>query len=70
MADAAGRRKEKAAKGEPRRRAGGRLHPENRELLRWLDSWLASPDGQGDAWWSEFEADLRRDRAGILARRP
>jgi hypothetical protein len=46
------------------RRAGVqmRLRPQNRKLLRWLDSWLATPDDLGEAWWSEFEADLQAHR--------
>jgi hypothetical protein len=43
-------------------RQGGeetRLRPENKRLLRWLDSWLSAPDDRGEAWWTEFEADLQ-----------
>ena len=35
-----------------------RLRAQNKKLLRWLDSWLATPDDQGEQWWNEFEADL------------
>lgn len=35
-----------------------RLRAQNKKLLYWLDSWLATPDDQGERWWSEFEADL------------
>ncbi len=35
-----------------------RLRAQNKKLLRWLDSWLAIPDDQGEQWWNEFEADL------------
>ncbi len=34
------------------------LRAQNKKLLRWLDSWLATPDDRGEKWWSEFEADL------------
>ncbi len=37
----------------------GRLRAQNKKLLRWLDSWLATPDNQGERWWNEFEADLQ-----------
>ena len=30
-----------------------------RPLLRWLDSWLATPDNRGEAWWTEFQADIQ-----------
>jgi hypothetical protein len=36
-----------------------RLRAQNKKLLRWLDSWLATPDDRGEKWWSEFEADLK-----------
>jgi hypothetical protein len=44
-------------------RPATRLRPENRKLLRWLDSWLATPDNRGEKWWSEFEDDLRNHRS-------
>jgi hypothetical protein len=39
-----------------------RLRPQNRKLLRWLDSWLATPDDRGEKWWNGFEDDLRNQR--------
>ncbi len=36
-----------------------RLRAHNKELLRWLDSWLSTPDDRGETWWNEFEADLQ-----------
>ena len=54
------KRKAKMASGSPAR-AGRALRPQNRKLLRWLDSWLATPDDRGENWWSEFEADLMRN---------
>jgi hypothetical protein len=42
-----------------------RLRLQNKKLLRWLDSWLAMPDDQGEAWWNEFEADLQSHPAAF-----
>lgn len=42
-----------------RRRMGRRLRRQNKKLLRWLDSWLATPNDHGEAWWAEFEAELQ-----------
>jgi hypothetical protein len=36
-----------------------RLRRRNRKLLKWLDSWLATPDNRGEEWWTGFEDDLR-----------
>jgi hypothetical protein len=38
------------------------LRPQNRKLLKWLDSWLATPDDRGEKWWNGFEDDLRNQR--------
>ncbi len=46
-------------------RAAKRLRPRNKQLLHWLDSWLATPDDRGESWWNKFEADLSRDRLTI-----
>jgi hypothetical protein len=43
-------------------RSTARLRPQNRKLLKWLDSWLATPDDRGDKWWNGFEDDLRNQR--------
>ncbi len=51
------KRKPKSTARGPGRMAM-RLRAENKKLLRWLDSWLATPDDQGEQWWNEFEADL------------
>ena len=40
----------------------GRIRPRNQMLLKWLDSWLATPDDRGEEWWKEFEADLEKRR--------
>ena len=45
-----------------RRRERPHLRPQNEKLLRWLDSWLATPDDQGETWWTEFQADLQGQR--------
>jgi hypothetical protein len=39
-----------------------RLRPQNRKLLKWLDSWVATPDDCGEKWWTEFEHDLGNHR--------
>ncbi len=52
-----GKRKPKSTARGPGR-IEMRLRAQNKKLLRWLDSWLATPDDQGGKWWSEFEADL------------
>jgi len=39
-----------------------RLRPQNRKLLKWLDSWLATPDNRGERWWKGFEDELRSHR--------
>ncbi len=59
MATATTLRKRKS-RSTPARRGSAetRLRPENKKLLRWLDSWLGTPDDRGEAWWTEFEADL------------
>ena len=46
-------------------RAPARLRPQNRKLLKWLDSWLATPDNRGEKWWNEFEDDLRNHRTNF-----
>ena len=69
MADTADLRKPKpdsASRGPAR--AGRSLRSQNRKLLRWLDTWLATPDDRGENWWSEFEADLRRNRVTFHSR--
>ncbi|MGO8786884.1 MAG: hypothetical protein ACLQVL_05805 [Terriglobia bacterium] len=38
------------------------LRPQNRKLLKWLDSWLATPDDRGEKRWNGFEDDLRNQR--------
>ncbi len=38
----------------------GELGPLNRAALDWLDQWLSTPDTMGDAWWEEFEHELRK----------
>ncbi|MGA2607942.1 MAG: hypothetical protein ABSH01_10870 [Terriglobia bacterium] len=43
-------------------RPTARLRPQNRKLLKWLDSWLATPDDRGEKWWNGFEDDLRNHR--------
>jgi hypothetical protein len=43
-------------------RSAARLRPQNRRLLKWLDSWLATPDDRGEKWWNGFEDDLRNQR--------
>jgi hypothetical protein len=42
-----------------RRRGAPRLRLQNKKLLRWLDSWLTTPDDRGEAWWIEFQADVQ-----------
>ena len=42
-----------------RRRGTPRLRPQNKRLLRWLDSWLATPDDRGESWWTEFQAEVQ-----------
>jgi hypothetical protein len=37
----------------------GELGLLNRAALDWLDRWLSTPDTLGEAWWEEFERDLR-----------
>ncbi len=43
-------------------REPARLRSQNRKLLDWLDSWLATPDDRGEHWWAEFQADLDNHR--------
>jgi hypothetical protein len=50
----------RAASGDGRPLA--RLRPPNRKLLKWLDSWLATPDDRGEKWWDGFGEDLRTHR--------
>jgi hypothetical protein len=46
-------------------RPTARLRPQSRKLLKWLDSWLATPDNRGEAWWNAFEDDLRNQRSAF-----
>jgi hypothetical protein len=46
-------------------RATARPRTQNRKLLKWLDSWLATPDNRGEEWWSGFEDDLRNQRTSF-----
>ena len=46
-------------------RAPARLRPQNRKLLKWFDSWLATPYSRGEKWWNEFEDDLRNHRTSF-----
>jgi hypothetical protein len=57
-------RKPKSAAAR-RRRDARRLRPQNMKLLRWLDSWLATPDDRGETWWTEFQADLQGHRMNL-----
>jgi len=41
------------------------LRPQNQKLLKWLDSWLATPDDRGEKWWNGFEDDLRNQRTAF-----
>ena len=41
------------------------LRSQNRKLLKWLDSWLATPDDRGEKWWNGFEDDLRNQRTAF-----
>ena len=45
-----------------RRREVAHLRPQNKKLLRWLDSWQATPDELGETWWNEFQADIEAHR--------
>ena len=38
------------------------LRPQNRRGLALLEDWLAEPDDLGDAWWDDFERDLKQHR--------
>ena len=50
------------ADGMRRGRPTAHLRPQNRKLLKWLDSWLATPDDRGEKRWNGFEDDLRNQR--------
>lgn len=39
-----------------------RIRTQNEQALQLLEKWLAEPDDLGDAWWDEFEAELRQNR--------
>lgn len=43
------------------------VSPENRELLAWLEGWLAHPDELGSDWWDAFEQELRDSRVTFEA---
>lgn len=51
----------KAKTAGARQTRQGRLR-QNKKLLRWLDSWLATPDDRGETWWTEFQNDLHSHR--------
>ncbi len=46
-------------------RPTARLRPQNRKLLKWLDSWLATPDNRGEEWWNAFEHNLHNQRTAF-----
>jgi hypothetical protein len=41
------------------------IRPQNLQLLAVLNEWYNSPDELGDAWWDEFERDVRNNRLEI-----
>ena len=43
-------------------RAKKPLRAQNKKLLQWLDSWLATQDDRGESWWEDFETDLKGHR--------
>ena len=56
------RKQQSKSAGSVASRSSARLRPQNRKLLKWLDSWLAAPDNRGEEWWDRFEADLGNHR--------
>jgi len=38
------------------------LSPQNRRALALLEEWYSEPDDLGEAWWTEFEQELRQNR--------
>jgi hypothetical protein len=38
------------------------LSPQNRRALALHEEWYAEPDDLGEAWWAEFEEELRQNR--------
>jgi len=44
-----------------------RLRQQNRKLLQWIDRWFDTPDDRSEAWWNDFEADLRSTRLTFRA---
>jgi len=41
------------------------LRPENRRALELLEAWMAEPDDLGEAWWDDFERELRQHRFSL-----
>jgi hypothetical protein len=39
-----------------------RLSVRNQQALTLLQAWAAEPDDKDDAWWDEFEQELRQNR--------
>jgi len=39
-----------------------RIRAQNEKALKLLHEWMAEPDDMGEAWWHEFEAELRQNR--------
>jgi len=39
-----------------------RIRAQNEKALKLLHEWMAEPDDMGEAWWDEFEAELRQNR--------
>jgi hypothetical protein len=41
------------------------IRPQNRHALALLKAWMDEPDDLGEAWWEEFEQELREHRLGF-----
>lgn len=41
------------------------LSPANQAALRWLDAWMKSPPLEDEAFWREFDRDLRQNRMDL-----
>jgi len=41
------------------------LPPANREALRWLEEWMKTPPIETEAFWRDFQRELRKTRFNL-----
>ena len=41
------------------------LSPANREALRWIEEWMKTPPIESEAFWRDFQRELRQNRFNL-----